>query len=133
MKHSNIIAIIICIIGFESCVSKTINKKIQGTWVIEEFRLNEEELMWTDELAVNMLTIHKDGSCLLPIRDLSKGDKAKYKIIKSNNDYFLHISNAQDTIFNKQYLITFDERSFGDATHLTMELNSVNLWIKASR
>lgn len=132
MKLLPLIILTLFILIFNNaCLQKHTNK-ILGTWVVEEFKVDNKDILW-EGLVVNMASFKNNGICELPIRDLSLKDGANWRISKVNNIIILSITGSQDTIFNKDFTVSFSKRKQGEATIDVIELKSKNLYWKCSK
>ena len=123
---------LLLVLNFAACTVWSLKKKFHGVWIVEEFIVNGENRLW-EEFEVNAFCFYEENICELPIRDLSLDDKAKWEITKTNQGYVLEITEASDSIFNRQYGISLDTRKQGDAIVKVLKLSSEGLVIKCSQ
>lgn len=102
MKKLRLFAILTFIIY--SC--KNFEKKIEGTWVIENVYFNNNIIEL--EYLVDVIIIYSNNTCKLPIYKLDDRNTDKqigeWKLIKNKNNLILHF-DSQNEFFNGGFLI----------------------------
>lgn len=102
---------------FLQCSS--LNKKIQGLWLIEEFKHRSFDEL--DYLSHNLITFNKMGECFVPSYNNKKSDYGKWEVLNSK----LKILNT-NSIFDGQY-----EVSFKDNEHVELHNRIIFMKLKS--
>lgn len=129
--HIHICAILILLLA-HSCASQMLKKQLKGIWCVEEIVHNGRNILW-DQQWISLLVIKEDGSCELPSRDLSINRNARWDLMDNHDIHYLVITNAQDSLFNKEYEIEVTQRQQLSLNVKILELRSKELYLKCSQ
>lgn len=122
----------ISLITFYSCSTQNPANQLKGTWNVEEITLDENNVLW-EEQWVTTLIFYEDGTCKLPAQDLTVNRMARWEVKKEGDIHYLHITEAQNSLFNAKYVIQIIEKSQLNMQVKMLELKDQGLYIKGMK
>lgn len=129
--HIYVCTFLIALIA-HSCASQRLIDQLEGIWCVEEIVHNGSNLIWAQQW-ISLMVIKEDGSCELPSWDLSVNRSAKWDLREKQDIQYLVISEARDSLFNKEYEIKITQRQQLALSVKVLELRSNELYLKCSQ
>lgn len=120
---------IILSLCFFAC--ENVEKKINGSWIIEQAYIYNAPVIWN--LTLNCFLIENNYNCILPVADVSLFDSEErvgtWKVLKEKKKYYLVI-DTKNELFNRKFEIQNlrkgkDERTGGYFVKMSLAADSI--------